>query len=51
MARTSRWKVGAVVLAGVALVMTGSAASFADPGPQAVELRVVLDDCPRPVQP
>ncbi|GAA2358738.1 hypothetical protein [Nonomuraea africana] len=51
MARTSRWKVGAVVLAGVALVMTGSAPSFAGSDPTALELRVVVDDCPDEVTP
>ncbi|MGN9837880.1 hypothetical protein ACTMTI_07150 [Nonomuraea sp. H19] len=34
-----------VALAAGALVMTGSAA-FAEPEPSALELRVVVDDCP-----
>jgi hypothetical protein len=43
MARTRRF--AAVLLAGGALLMTGSAA-HADPEPSALELRVTLDDCP-----
>ncbi|WP_336204612.1 hypothetical protein [Nonomuraea sp. LPB2021202275-12-8] len=43
MARITRF--AAVLVAGGALLMTGSAA-FADPEPSALELRVVVDDCP-----
>ncbi|WP_170223546.1 hypothetical protein [Nonomuraea turkmeniaca] len=41
--RTSRFAV--VLLAVGAALMTGSAA-FAEPEPNALELRVVVDDCP-----
>jgi hypothetical protein len=41
--RTSRFAV--VLLAVGAALMTGSAA-FAEPEPSALELRVVMDDCP-----
>ncbi|WP_157548822.1 hypothetical protein [Nonomuraea candida] len=41
--RASRFAL--VLLAAGALLMTGSAA-FADPEPSALELRVVVDDCP-----
>ncbi|MFI7700089.1 hypothetical protein [Nonomuraea sp. NPDC049480] len=47
--RTSRFAL--VLLATGAVLMTGSAA-FADPEPSALELRVVVDDCPdKVVQP
>ncbi|MDH2425445.1 hypothetical protein [Sphaerisporangium sp. TRM90804] len=48
MARASRWKTVGLVMAlsGGALLTTGSVA-HADPGPDAVELRLVLDDCPK----
>ncbi|WP_171074710.1 hypothetical protein [Nonomuraea basaltis] len=41
--RTSRFAV--VLLAAGAVLMTGSAA-FAEPEPSALELRVVVHDCP-----
>ncbi|MGP3956969.1 hypothetical protein ACTWPT_13290 [Nonomuraea sp. 3N208] len=41
--RTSRFAL--VLLAVAAALMTGSAA-FAEPEPSALELRVVMDDCP-----
>ncbi|GAA3532178.1 hypothetical protein GCM10022419_009020 [Nonomuraea rosea] len=44
--RTSRFAL--VLLAAGAVLMTGSAA-FADPEPTALELRVVVDDCPKKV--
>ncbi|MEV0380247.1 hypothetical protein [Nonomuraea sp. NPDC050643] len=47
--RTSRFAL--VLLATAAALMTGSAA-FADPDPTALELRLVVDDCPlKDVQP
>ncbi|SEF72581.1 hypothetical protein SAMN05444920_101477 [Nonomuraea solani] len=47
--RTSRFAL--VLLAAGAVLMTGSAA-FADPEPSALELRLVVDDCPlKSVQP
>jgi hypothetical protein len=44
--RTSRFAL--VLLAAGAALMTGSAA-FAEPRPSALELRVVVDDCPAKV--
>jgi hypothetical protein len=44
--RTSRFAL--VLLAAGAVLMTGSAA-FAEPEPSALELRVVVDDCPAKV--
>ncbi|MFI7613871.1 hypothetical protein ACIBP6_21840 [Nonomuraea terrae] len=47
--RRSRFALG--LLAAGALLMTGGAA-YADPQPTALELRVVVDDCPqKDVQP
>ncbi|MEO3802560.1 MULTISPECIES: hypothetical protein [Nonomuraea] len=47
--RTSRFAL--VLLAAGAVLMTGSAA-FAEPEPTALELRLVVDDCPdKVVQP
>lgn len=47
MARTTRFAL--VLLAGAALLVSGGAA-MAEPDPTALELRVVVDDCPE-VQP
>jgi hypothetical protein len=47
MARTTR--IVAVLLTGGALLLTGGAA-HADPESSALELRVIVDDCPK-VQP
>lgn len=50
MARVSPWKTvpGVVALGGVVFLLTGSSAAHADPRPadDAIELRLLVDDCP-----
>ncbi|MFI6510267.1 hypothetical protein ACIBCT_21890 [Streptosporangium sp. NPDC050855] len=47
MTRVSPWKAvpGVLALGGAVFLLTGSAA-HADPRPGAVELRLLVDDCP-----
>ncbi|MCG5211996.1 hypothetical protein [Streptosporangium sp. KLBMP 9127] len=49
MARTSRWRTvaGILALSGGAFLATGSTA-FADPIPDGLELRLVVDECAHP---